>query len=741
MARVGSQTALFEETRRFFAAIAERQPLVIVLEDLHWADAASLEALRYLGRSLDQTAILFVVTYRDDELTRRHELYQLLPLIVRESQAHRIHLNQLDRDEVQELVASRYNLEASDIDQLSLHVVDRSEGNPFFAWEILQGLEDDQVLRRTDGRWTLGNLERARVPMLLRQTLDVRLSRLSADTRVALRVAAVIGHRTPIELWQAVMDLDDDEFEQAMTEALEARVLEETVHGDSLRFRHALLREALYESLTLSRRRAWHRKLGDKLAENSSADPDEVAHHFQESGDSRATHWLILAGLRAEGSYALRVAARHYAQAQALLESDSDATQARGWLLLHIGHLLRYSDQERGIAYMEDAAQIARQVNDPVLDAYSQHFHGLLRCFNGEIGRGLAEMERASIIMESATAEQAERARQAIGSLFPDAMLSDPLASPGGGALFKVVSLSGVNTLIHTYVLWLAFAGRLNDTVRIGKAFVDQVTATTDDMLLIQDRCRDAYYGLAIAADWLGRPEEARRWRTLALEAYEAIGHRTLVRGVRQHELEHLLAYYADRVGDRRRAAQGASSEIEGQGSPSQVLVDLIEGRWDTARALVRETFGEHDPQSQFFRIRIYNVLGREWEDEEFTAAIWADIRDVLGRGSGNDPGPEQRQAVNYSVVPHQVAANLNLDAGDFAEARDWIAALERWLDWSGAVLGRAEAQLLWSRYHGLAGDADQARQHARQALEHASDPQTATGDHCRPLPPRRARY
>ena len=724
MGKVGSQTALFDETRHFFMAIAEQQPLVIVLEDLHWADAASLEALRYLARTFEAIPILLVATYRDDEITRHHELYQLLPLLVRESQAQRLHLNRLDHDAIHEMVSVHYDLEKSDVEQLVEHVDERSQGNPFFAEEILQGLEADQLLRPVDDGWVLGHLDQAQMPVLLQQALEFRLRQLSSATRGALQVAAVIGQVVPIDRWQEITDLNGDTFEQVITEALATRVLEETTRPETLQFRHALLRETLYESLTLSRRRAWHRTVGEMLAEMPNADPEAVAHHFQSSGDPRAAHWLIQAGVRAEGSYALRVAASHHDAAQALLAADPDAAQARGWLLFHIGHLLRYSDRERSIAYLEDAAQVARQVDDPVLEAQSKATHGLLRCFQGDLGRGLSDKEDAIAIMDAVTEPQEQRARQAIAALFPRAMFADP-STTSGGSVFRIGLLPGVNTLIHTYVDLLALAGRFREAMRIGRAFVDQVTAATDDTLLIQSFCRDAYYGLSVASDWLGRPEEARHWRESALDAYEAIGHRAMVRAVRGDELFHLLTYEADRPARRRHTATATAVTIEGiadhqMGSGSAVLLDLIEGRWDRARALARSILEEHDPYAQYFRASIHRVLGHEQHDEEFTTAIQTDISNVLPDGSATEFG---QKWVKSTVVLRQLAAELALDEGDLEIAREWITAHDHWLEWSGSVLGRSEASLLWARHHHLAGDAAAARQHARRALEHASDP------------------
>ncbi len=212
-------------------------------------------------------------------------------------------------------------------------------------------------------------------------------------------------------------------------------------------------------------------------------------------------------------------------------------------------------------------------------------------------------------------------------------------------------------------------------------------------------------------------------WRTLALNAYEAIGHRVLVRYMRHDELEFLLAYHPERVADRRHAAAAASTEIEGSGTWSSALVDLLEGRWETALEVARTSFGKHDHESRYIRLWVYNVLGHERDDEELTAVIRDDIQIALPGGPATEPGPEQQNGLVHSVLAFRVAANLALGACELNQARTWITGLERWLDWSEAARGRAEAQLLWSRYHQVAGDAAKARQHAHQALEHASDP------------------
>ena len=730
MGQVGSQTALFEETRRFFSEVAQIQPLIVVLEDFHWTDSASLEALRYLGRTLHDTAILLVVTYREDELTRRHELYQLLPLLVRESQAQRIHLHQLDQDDIREIVAGRYELEESDTERLVDHVTERSEGNPFFAEELLQGLEDTRVLQHTADGWLLGNLERARVPMLLRQTIDARLDRLSPETRAILRVAAVIGHIVAIDFWQRVADPNGDLFDDAMNEAVNQHVLEEGMTRGYLQFRHALLREALYESLTLSQRRSWHRLVGETLSAISTADPDEVAHHFQEAGDARAIRWLFRAGVRAEGSYAWEVATTHYEAALALLEADPEMTHSRGWLLLQIGHLVRYSDRHQSLAHLEEAHRIAGAVGDRVLAAASLQLRGLVLCFEHEVGEGLREMATAGRFIDQLSTADEQRANQAIAALFPEDVLADPRVTRGS-ALVVIGIVSRVHMMQQSYAMWLAFAGRFREAVEFGESLIQTVSDATDDPVMIQNACRDAYTALADAADALGQPETARQWRTRALAAYQTIGHHVLTASTLHGELNHLLTYYPEQVARRRQIAEAKVAAMErGAGAlatpgffgptPDPHVLLVLEGQWQEACDLALATLGNHSPPQQGARLDTFDVVGIERDDPELAAEVRTDINDVLVDGPETVPG---EKTFFCSMPALRLAIKLAIDDGDLDQAHAWLEAYDRWLEWSGVVIGRAEGQLLWARYYTDVGDADRARQHVQQALDQASEP------------------
>ena len=130
MAGIDSQAALFDLVGRFLGGVAAVQPLVILLEDLHWSDPASLDLLRYLARTLGDDSALLIATYRDDEITREHPLFALLPALVREGRAQRLELQRIEPEAVRAIVRQRYRLGSEDETRLLGYLDDLAEGIP-----------------------------------------------------------------------------------------------------------------------------------------------------------------------------------------------------------------------------------------------------------------------------------------------------------------------------------------------------------------------------------------------------------------------------------------------------------------------------------------------------------------------------------------------------------------------------------------------------------------------------------
>ncbi|MGA7672043.1 MAG: AAA family ATPase, partial [Nitrolancea sp.] len=346
LARVGSQETLFDLVSTFFEDLASHVPVLLILDDLHWADAGSLDFFRLLARRARHSTILLVATYRTDELHRHHPLYDLLPLVIREANAERIDVRPLTGDDCQRLVSLRYALTSMDQFRLISYLNQHAGGNPLYAGEILRSLEEDGTLKLEESTCLLGDLDRVNIPPLLRQVIGRRLDRLSERSRELLQIGSVIGQSVSLDLWQRVSGADETELVEALQSGRSASLLDEH-GGETWIFDHALIRETLFQEMVSLRRRSIHRTVAEALAAQSNADPDQVAYHYQQASDANALEWLVRAAERAERAYAWQTAADRFESLLPLIETEPSRIELAGWVTGHIARLLRFSDQPR----------------------------------------------------------------------------------------------------------------------------------------------------------------------------------------------------------------------------------------------------------------------------------------------------------------------------------------------------------------------------------------------------------
>ncbi|TQN37665.1 regulatory LuxR family protein [Blastococcus colisei] len=258
---------LFESVAGLICELASSTPLLIVLEDVHWADRSSRDLLRYLLARLVDVPVAVVASYRADDLHRRHPLRPLLAELVRLPGVERLELAPLPDSEVGTLVrrlaAGAGSLPESTVED----VVARAEGNAFYAEELLAaGLHGEAL------------------PLGLTDVLLARVEQRSPAAQQVLRTAAVAGRRVRHELVAAVGELGGGELEEALAEAVHHHLL--VVSDDGYRFRHALLREAVLADLLPGERVRLHAAIATYLArEPGAGTAAERAHHARESND------------------------------------------------------------------------------------------------------------------------------------------------------------------------------------------------------------------------------------------------------------------------------------------------------------------------------------------------------------------------------------------------------------------------------------------------------------------------
>ncbi len=697
IAGIGSQAELFELVRVFFAEVSLQRPLLLVLEDLHWSDPASLELLRYLARALHQFAVLIIITYREDELTRYHPLFQLLPLITRESDALRIELQRLNPAELRNLVLAR-GLPEADTNRLAAYLETRTSGNPLFATELLRALEIEGVLA-LDGRdmW-LGELDEGYMPSIVVQVIEQRLARFGVEARQALEIAAIIGEEVPLELWEAVGKTQQHVLDAAIEQAFAIHVLDETANHQGVRFTHALIREVLYKGILLTRRRIWHQRVADVLMTAPDPDPDAVAFHLEHAVDSRLVDWLARAAERALHRQAQLMAADQFDRAQALLAGDPERMGERACLLFRSGLLLRHSDFARSIRLLEVAEEVALAANRSIIAHLAREHQGLVRSFQNDVRRGLDDMSAGVLALEQiepAGREELERLEMVFGTR---------------------LSIQGRGTL----ALHLTIAGQFQGARKLLENWPEKEW----------ERSPDAFRAAGRSYAVMGQPQEARQAMTRSRNMYEALGDLGQA-GVDALDLlmEVQIPYAADNIQERHdlvRATQALwmrDTSVQMPDGPEHysktawAFEYYLSGDWDRADEMLHRL----DDPSYFIKASRFTPLRLQLTRHRGDLVAGREkILRYLPHGPATDPG-----TCRYPVLAafQPFAAEIALDAGQIEQARAWLEANDRLLQWSGAVLGRAENQLLWARFHRLVGETAMARQHADRALTHATEP------------------
>jgi DNA-binding CsgD family transcriptional regulator/tetratricopeptide (TPR) repeat protein len=364
LANSGSKEELFEQVSHILREETSRHPLVIILEDIHWADTASLELLRHLVRQISVIPTLLVATYREDDPDTTSTLPGILPDLVRESRATRFPLQPLTLHDIHSFITSDMVKAPlpEDATPFATYLYERSEGNPFFMIELLHDLT-----RREDST-SFAPAKQADaavlpVPSLIRNVIESRIDRLNASTRDLLNIAAVIGQEVPVDLWQAVAKTDDTALISAIEEAIEHHILRESGDDQSVRFIHGLVQETLYLGQIALRRKAMHRQIAEYLMSQPRRSPDSVAHHFSRAGDVRAIEWLVRAGETALSIYAARDAIRSIDRASRLAQETGGVFPLAAYRIrAQACELL--GESERARQTYEALLKVARAAND-----------------------------------------------------------------------------------------------------------------------------------------------------------------------------------------------------------------------------------------------------------------------------------------------------------------------------------------------------------------------------------------
>jgi DNA-binding NarL/FixJ family response regulator len=304
---------MFGAVLSLLSELAADSPVLLVIEDLHWADATTRHLVTFLARMLHRERVAIIGTYRTDDLHRRHPLRGVIAELLRLPSATLVELGPLSSAALAEILANGAGAPLPDSAAALNSLVERAEGNAYYAEELL-----------TASSFTDGTL-----PTGLAALLMSRVERVSDAAQQVLRVAAVAGGGAADDLVRAASGLSDEVYEEALREAAGQQLLEPD-GPDGYRFRHALLREAVYGDLMPGERTRLHARLASLLADVPGA-AAQFAHHSMASHDiPGAFAASVRAGTEAERLGAPAEAHRHYDLAQELWVRVAEAERIAG---------------------------------------------------------------------------------------------------------------------------------------------------------------------------------------------------------------------------------------------------------------------------------------------------------------------------------------------------------------------------------------------------------------------------
>jgi DNA-binding CsgD family transcriptional regulator len=677
------KTRLLWSFTQFLGRLGARRPLLLVLEDLQWADPSSLELLHFAARQVaGREKVLILCTYNPVERDRAPGLRGAEKSLLTMGAARTLAIGPLTHAETAELVRGVFGVEEAATRELVALLYGWTRGNPFFVEETLKTLVESGKLRQVEGTWIGWEADALELPSSVRESVLSRMDRLSHDARAVADLAAAMGARVPYAALGAASGRPDGELLAALDELRRARVLAETEEAGEVvyDFEHPVLRDALYTEMGLARARTLHAAVAEALerlyGDESPAHADELALHFVRSGSRllapKAALYLAAAGRGALARHANREAAGYLAAA--LEHAGGEAEQDPALVEDLARARLRLGEHDAAVGLWRRVLAVAEAAGDDRRLAGLRRRLGLAHYWSGRHGEALAEYEAGIAAAERAGDDYAlARLRIARG-------------------------------------MCLQEVGRLSEAQAEVAAALLLASQQTDPALLAR-----AHRALLLLYAWTGPPDLARAHGTRAVELADQAGDRSAACSTHW-----AMAMVAGLTGDSAAVARhlAEAERLAGElNSPlwrlwiSEIAIEYAAGtgEWDSAVAIAERSIalarslGQKNllPRLLVWAGLVYLAQGRTEHGERLVTEAW-NLAAVASTG-GVD--------VHTAVPAHTGVAALHLARQDYDLAiAVGMAGLEI-ADQSGYVVWAIHRLLpvvaeaaLWNRDAELAG-------------------------------------
>jgi len=313
---------MFETVFNFFSDISKKQPLVFFLDDMHWADNATLQLLFYLARSIRESRVMIIGAYRSEEIEatgETHPLTETIQRMTREKLVQKVQLERMSLDDTQKIIDSMFEHEMPR--KLAELLFKETEGNPYFVEEVVKALVESGAI---DPNATESDIDvsKMKIPSSLSDLISRRVEQLDEETRKVLDYASVIGNEFNYYVLLSTTSVEEEVLVESLDKLLDLKLVKEDTAsgGENYMFTHNMNREVIYQNLSRAKRRLMHKKVGKSLEDVFKGREDTViyslAYHYTHAADlEKAIDYNLMAGEKAMSIFAFTEALGYYKKA------------------------------------------------------------------------------------------------------------------------------------------------------------------------------------------------------------------------------------------------------------------------------------------------------------------------------------------------------------------------------------------------------------------------------------------
>ncbi|MEM2899370.1 MAG: DUF2791 family P-loop domain-containing protein, partial [Thermoplasmata archaeon] len=385
----GSREGMFEYISEMLGAISREQPVILFLDDLHWADESSLSLMHYVAYALRTSRVLIIGTYRPEDIDEGGQettfgLRETLRKMSRERLFTIIELPRLGRFEIEKMIDSIFN--PNDFTkEFKFRLFTETEGNPFFVEEVLKSLfEEGVIYKEGKGKeawqseaWHSKGIEDVKLPKSIKDVVLRRYDRLDDNGKKVLRYASAIGQEFEFKVLCSALAIEEDKLAEELDKLKGARLVKESEHEGLLRFDHSMIQEVIYEEMGTRWQKIVHERIGNSIEKMCEGRHAEVAgklsyHYMKCENEEKAVKYSILAGEVASRKFAYSEASKYYEIASQFLlterksrEEERERKRKKIEVLLGLEQIARITGEiDNALQYNRQLLKLARELGD-----------------------------------------------------------------------------------------------------------------------------------------------------------------------------------------------------------------------------------------------------------------------------------------------------------------------------------------------------------------------------------------